>query len=175
MKCTQCGCKELTLVGAPFSADYFKTSEALKIYACNECGHLEFFENSWNETRKELMSKLQLLESKQRQISQKIEEKEKPIVELKKKIQKLEEQKAQAQNHLQQVLANKDITVREQENTVAELKAQMQTIDAEIQKISRAPGPNTGSLHIELQNIEKEIEGIKKSLEQPYLKFARWN
>ena len=42
MKCTQCGCNKLIKIDVPF-VDHDRYPIRLDIYACYDCGHLEFF------------------------------------------------------------------------------------------------------------------------------------
>ena len=58
MKCTQCDSKMLTKIDLKdlfyvSGDDYLRKSNSLEVYVCNECGHIEFFDNALNTEQKE--------------------------------------------------------------------------------------------------------------------------
>lgn len=164
MKCTQCGCEELTISPAPFVGDYFNSSSSLKIYACNKCGHLEFFDNGINEIQQEITSKLKALQIKKEELTREIEKHNRPLIELKNQLQ-IE------QSNLQTLLQNKDVTIRQQEQLSAELKTKIDTLNSEIKRLTHNINPILIPLTTELKKVENEIASLKsKSLNEEYYK-----
>lgn len=133
--CTNCGCKKLIRTAAPFDVrdQYakFVASPTLRIYACCECGHLEFFDphaiDKYNESirsQKSITSELQILRKR-------LSDLESPTA-----ISKINDEIKQ----IERQLTSLDITIRQQQELqakVRELQAKARTIPNEIAKIKR--------------------------------------
>ena len=147
MKCTQCGCENLTPINinSLFSIlgdASMRTSESLKIYTCRNCGHLEFFDtyavDKYNEsmiTIKSITSELQILRKRLSDL-----ESSASVSEINDEIKQLERQ-----------LTSLDITIRQQQ----EFKAKVQELQAKAHRI-----PN------EIAKLKKQIEGLERQLRE---------
>ena len=159
MKCTQCGCENLISINIEslisISGDaYMRNSESLKVYACRNCGHLEFFDNGLNEKLAE-----------ESEIEKKYEK------ELTALVQQQEEMKNGALKQLQEELTcvesqlkSLDITIRQQQ----ELTQKAEALKVKIKQIS-----------IEIYKIEKEIKTVESKkaheLEKVRFQYSRYN
>lgn len=61
MKCTQCGCTKFVNVKN-------KTCRNIKIFICDECGHLEFFDTRIIEARQSIKAELRDLKEKENKL-----------------------------------------------------------------------------------------------------------
>lgn len=77
MKCTQCGCKKLIKIQVPFWASpdaNFSTDKTLAIYACFDCGHLEWFNISPVDTYKKNCAELETATTELKNLRTQLEE-----------------------------------------------------------------------------------------------------
>lgn len=144
--CTNCGCKKMIRTSAPFDVHdqyaEFVERPTLRIYACCECGHLEFFDtyavDKYNEsmiTIKSITSELQILRKRLSDL-----ESSASVSEINDEIKQLERQ-----------LTSLDITIRQQQ----EFKAKVQELQAKAHRI-----PN------EIAKLKKQIEGLERQLRE---------
>lgn len=144
--CTNCGCKKMIRTSAPFEVHdqyaEFVERPTLRIYACCECGHLEFFDtyavDKYNEsmrTIKSITSELQILRKRLSDL-----ESSASVSEINDEIKQLERQ-----------LTSLDITIRQQQ----EFKAKVQELQAKAHRI-----PN------EIAKLKKQIEELERKLRE---------
>ena len=151
MKCTQCGCEDLmeirlgNLFGIGGGDGYtnIQGSDSFKIYTCNNCGHLEFFDNGLNEKLAE-----------EKELEKYFQEKENVLIEKQNeirngKLKQLQEELASVEIQLTSL----DITIRQQQ----ELSEKVIDIKEEIRKIS-----------IELYNIEQQLKRLQQSKQEEF-------
>ena len=142
--CTNCGCKKLIRTSAPFAVrdQYaeFVESPTLRIYACYECGHLEFFDSHTINKYNECASAIKSITSKLQILRERLSDLENPATasKINDEIQQLERQ-----------LTSLDITIRQQQEYKAKVK--------ELQTKARAI-PN------EIAKLKKQIEELEHSL-----------
>lgn len=146
--CTNCGCKTLIRADLPFgvSGDVFMTAHrTLEIYACLECGHLEFFDSysvdEYNESIKRVESILNKLQILRKQLS----DLENSMDLFNDEIKQLEHQSKSL-----------DITIRQQQELQArirELQTKVRTIPNDIANLSRT-----------IKNLEEKLERAKEKL-----------
>lgn len=147
--CTNCGCKTLIRADLPFdvSGDVYMTAahRTLEIYACLECGHLEFFDSysvdEYNESIKRVESILNKLQILRKQLS----DLENSMDLFNDEIKQLEHQSKSL-----------DITIRQQQELQArirELQTKVRTIPNDIANLSRT-----------IKNLEEKLERAKEKL-----------
>jgi chromosome segregation ATPase len=158
MKCTQCGCENLTPINIEslisISGDAsMRNSESLKIYTCSNCGHLEFFDNGLNEKMAE-----------ESEIEKKYEKEISVLIEKQNQIEngelkQLKEELACIESQLKSL----DITIRQQQ----ELKKNVKTLNAKIENVL-----------CEIRKIKTEIERLKSNqaheLAKVRFKYSRY-
>ena len=153
MKCTQCGCKRFieskfsNLISVGGWDVQCSISETVKIFACLECGHLEFFDKMMPDKLAQAETKLKQLNDELDSLLHDKESKDSLINELTEEITRIEER-----------LKNLDITVREQN----ELSEKSQQINNEIQQILQAR-----------RSIDKRIQEIAKNKEATDLEVQK--
>ena len=142
--CTQCGCKTLVRTTPPFGALYVDKYErpTLRIYACCECGHLEFFDSyavdKYYENKKAIDSvtnELQVLRKRLSDLESPME-----ISKINDEIKQIERQ-----------LTSLDITIRQQQ----EMQAKVRKLQAKVRSI-----PN------EISMIKRQIEEAERKLRE---------
>jgi chromosome segregation ATPase len=159
MKCTQCDCENLipirlkSLIDVSSDALMYN-SESLKVYACRNCGHLEFFDNGLNEKlAKESEIEKQYAKELTALVQQQVEMKNGELKQLQEELACVESQ-----------LKSLDITVRQQQ----ELKQKAEDLKAKIQQISN-----------EIYKIERGIKAVESKkaheLEQVRFRYSRYN
>ena len=142
MKCSQCNSQTLTRVELNdvfhFVGDtYFKVSRHMDIYACNECGHLEFFDHSFNHRREKEKT---IVETFDKEINA-LTEKQDAIMH--DKVEGLQDQLVE----VEEWLCSSVISMSRRQ----ELETQSQALHAEIKKI-----------FIELREIDEEIALVRQ-------------
>ena len=148
--CTNCGCKTLIRADLPFgvSGDANMTANrTLKIYACLECGHLEFFDSysvdEYNKSIKRVESILNELQILRKQLSDL--ENSMALSKINDEIKQLEHQSKSL-----------DITIRQQQELQArirELQTKVRTIPDDIANLSRR-----------IKVLERNLESAKRTL-----------
>lgn len=145
MKCTQCGCKRFieskfsNLISVGGWDVQCSISETVKIFACLECGHLEFFDKMMPDKLAQAETNLKQLNDELNSLLQEKETKDALIHELDEEITRIEEQ-----------LKNLNITVREQN----ELTENSQQINNKIQQMLQVR-----------RSIDKRIKEVAKNKE----------
>lgn len=153
--CTNCGCKTLVRTNPPFGASgqYVDNyvNPTLRIYACSECGHLEFFDtyavDKYNESTRAIKSignELQVLRKR-------LSDLESPMA-----ISKINDEIKQ----IERQLTSLDITIRQQQEMqakVRELQAKARSIPNEISKIKR----QTEEAERKLKEAERVFENTE--------------
>lgn len=153
MKCTQCDCENLTPINLKSLLDVsgdasMYNSKSLKIYVCRNCGHLEFFDNGFNEkfaeeaeVNKKYEQEINVLVQKQEEIKNG-------------ELKQLQEDLACAESQLKSL----DITIRQQQ----ELTQKAENLGKKIKELT-----------IEVYKLEKEVKELesKKSRELDKVRF----
>lgn len=153
MKCTQCGCKKL--IKLDNQSSLFLTSdgesvmprELTRIYACLECGHLEFFNSSRVEQYKRYLLKVKELPNEIETLRKQLATLEDPTY-----ITNLQETVKQAEEQLKSL----DITVRQQQELtilVYEKTEQIKNASREVKELQN----KIRSLETALKDAEKRL------------------
>ena len=152
MKCTQCGCKKLMKIDLDDlfhvrGDGYLVVEKSTSVYACFECGHLEFFNSSRVERYQRCLLKVKELPNEIAPLRKQLATLEDPayIANLRETVKKAEKQ-----------LKSLDITIRQQQELtilVHEKTNQINSFPREVKglqdKISR--------LESALKDAEKEL------------------
>ena len=159
MKCTQCGCENLipinieSLISISGDAS-MRNSESLKVYACRNCGHLEFFDNGLNE---KLAEESEIEKKYEKEISALLE-KQNQIEDG--ELKQLKEELAYTESQLKSL----DITIRQQQ----EFKENVKALNVKIEKVL-----------YKIRKIKTEIENLKSNqaheLAKVRFRYSRYN
>ena len=152
MKCTQCGCKKFVKTDSPFGVqgDAWSTTRAsLSIYACCECGHLEFFDPYHVGEYQGCVRDIKNIPLEIEELKKQLSELQEPTVLLSVK----EEMK-----QIEQKLTSIDITIRQQQELKEKLKKLRITASDIPQKINQ--------IESKIWKLEKELSEAEKKLKK---------
>ena len=153
--CTQCGCTTLVKTDSPFGVygDYVESRvrPTLRIYACCECGHLEFFDPYTVDKHYESKKAIESITNELQILRKRLADLESPstISKINDEIKQLERQ-----------LTSLDITIRQQQEfkvKVQELKAKANNIPNEIRRLKE----QIETLERKLREAERTLENIE--------------
>ena len=132
--CTNCGCKTLIRTNTPWWATGEvdnHVNPTLRIYACSECGHLEFFDTYALDKYNESTSAIKSIGNELQVLRKHLSDLESPMA-----ISKINDEIKQLERQLKSL----DITIRQQQEMqakVRELQAKSRSIPNEIAKLKR--------------------------------------
>ena len=153
--CTQCGCTTFVRTDSPFgvSGQYVDSvvRSTLRIYACCECGHLEFFDPYTVDKHYESKKAIESITNELQILRKRLADLESPstISKINDEIKQLERQ-----------LTSLDITIRQQQEykaKVQELKAKSNNIPNEIRRLKE----QIEALERKLREAERTFENIE--------------
>lgn len=161
MKCTQCDSKMLTKIDLRdlfyVSGDAsLQKSKSLEVYVCNECGHLEFFDNALNTKQKE-----------EKAVVEKFDNELNVLIEKRDAIKNSELKKLTEElTDIEKQLTSLDITIRKQQ----ELKQQVEEINAKIEKINI----NTFKIDRDIKEVEEKKKCALAEVSEKYRRRYTW-